>query len=51
MVLGFIHKRIYQAYTGRVIIYTNIKSQVEAISYKLRYKLYYSIIIDYTRVI
>ncbi|KAL4788788.1 hypothetical protein BDV19DRAFT_383627 [Aspergillus venezuelensis] len=49
VVLGFIHKQICQAYGGRVIIYTNIKSQVEAISQELGCKPYHSKVVNWAR--
>ncbi|KAL4934738.1 hypothetical protein BDV06DRAFT_229585 [Aspergillus oleicola] len=41
-VLDFIRERIHQARTGRVIVYANIKSQVEAISRELACEPYHS---------
>jgi superfamily II DNA helicase RecQ len=49
-VLGFIRQRICQARDGRVIVYANIKSQVDAISHELSCELYHSAILDWTGV-
>ena len=43
---GFIQQRIQQAGDGQVIVYTNIKSQVDAISYKLGCEAYHSAVLD-----
>jgi superfamily II DNA helicase RecQ len=49
-VLGFIWQRICQARDGRVIVYANVKSQVDAISCELSCELYHSAILDQTGV-
>jgi superfamily II DNA helicase RecQ len=49
-VLGFIRQRIYQARNGRVIVYANIKSQVNAISRELGCEPYHSAVLDRTGV-
>jgi hypothetical protein len=49
-VLGFIWQWICQARDGWVIVYTNIKSQVDAISHKLGCELYHSTVLDQTGV-
>jgi superfamily II DNA helicase RecQ len=50
-VLGFIWQRICQARDGWVIVYANVKSQVNAISHKLSCELYHSAILDWTGII
>ncbi|KAL4732842.1 P-loop containing nucleoside triphosphate hydrolase protein, partial [Aspergillus similis] len=49
-VLGFIRQRIRQARDGRVIVYANIKSQVDAISRELGCEPYHSAVLDRTGV-
>ncbi|KAL4744203.1 P-loop containing nucleoside triphosphate hydrolase protein, partial [Aspergillus terricola var. indicus] len=49
-VLGFIRQRIRQARDGRVIVYANIKSQVDAISRELGCEAYHSAVLDRTGV-
>ncbi|KAL4911646.1 P-loop containing nucleoside triphosphate hydrolase protein [Aspergillus aurantiobrunneus] len=49
-VVNFIQERIQQARDGRVIIYANIKSQVDAISRELGCEPYHSAVLDRTGV-
>ncbi|KAL4971198.1 P-loop containing nucleoside triphosphate hydrolase protein [Aspergillus desertorum] len=49
-VLDFIRERIRQARAGRVIVYANIKSQVEALSRELGCEPYHSEVLDRTGV-
>jgi superfamily II DNA helicase RecQ len=49
-VLGFIWQWICQARDGRVIVYANVKSQVNAISHELSCEPYHSAILDWTGV-
>jgi superfamily II DNA helicase RecQ len=50
-VLGFIQQQICQACNGRVIVYANIKSQVNTISRELGCEPYHSTVLDWTGVI
>jgi superfamily II DNA helicase RecQ len=50
-VLALIRARICQARDGRVIVYANIKSQVNTISRELSCELYYSAVLDQTGVL
>jgi superfamily II DNA helicase RecQ len=45
-VLGFIQQQICQARNSRVIVYANIKSQVDAISRELGCEPYHSAVLD-----
>ncbi|KAL4756069.1 P-loop containing nucleoside triphosphate hydrolase protein [Aspergillus foveolatus] len=50
-VLGFLQRRIRQARNGRVIVYANIKSQVDAISRELGCEAYHRAVLDQTGIL